>query len=114
MCSCFQSSQLSNSSFDLTSSLVKVECDPAGQLHEIEVGQEVVDQRSQVNHCQEAEENHTETNGNSYIRRGMGEEEEQEDNRLLPEFLEALPDDWETIEGDRENQRRIIYILLRK
>ncbi|XP_042891190.1 sphingosine kinase 2-like [Penaeus japonicus] len=95
-----ESSQLSNSSFDLTSSLVKVECDPAGQLHEIEVGQEVVDQRSQVNHCQEAEENHTETNGNSYIRRGMGEEEEQEDNRLLPEFLEALPDDWETIEDN--------------
>ncbi|XP_037804984.1 sphingosine kinase 1-like [Penaeus monodon] len=92
-----ESSRLSNSSFDLTSSLVKVECDPAGQQQEIEVGEEVLDLESRVNHNQGAADNHNKNNGNSEVGRG---EEEGEDNRLLPEFSETLPHDWETIEDN--------------
>lgn len=94
-----ESSRLSSSSFDLTSSLVKVDCDPAGQQQEIEVGQEVLDQESRVNHSQGAMENHNRSNGNLEVNR-RGEEEEREDDSLLPEFSETLPHDWETIEDN--------------
>lgn len=94
-----ESSRLSSSSFDLTSSLVKVDCDPAGQQQEIEVGQEVLDQESRVNHSQGAVENHNRSNGNLEVSR-RGEEEEREDDSLLPEFSETLPHDWETIEDN--------------
>lgn len=76
---------------------MKVECDPAGQQQEIEVGEEVLDLESRVNHNQGATDNHNKNNGNLEVGRG---EEEEEDNRLLPEFSETLPHDWETIEGE--------------
>lgn len=111
LCYCFQSSRLSSSSFDLTSSLVKVECDPAGQQQEIEVGQEVLDQESRVNHSQGAVENHNRSNGNLEVSR-RGEEEEREDDSLLPEFSETLPHDWETIEGEIQKQMFTAFVLL--
>lgn len=90
---------------------MKVECDPAGQQQEIEVGQEVLDQESRVNHSQGAVENHNRSNGNLEVSR-RGEEEEREDDSLLPEFSETLPHDWETIEGEIQKQMFTAFVLL--
>ncbi|XP_047488710.1 sphingosine kinase 2-like [Penaeus chinensis] len=101
-----ETSRLSNSSFDLTSSLVKVECNPAGQQQEIEVGEEVLDQESRVNHNQGAVENHNKSNGNPEVSRRAEEEEDFK----LPEFSETLPHDWETIEGETKNITSLWYM----